>query len=88
MAIDSALSAAFDALPLLLDGDIENHNKVRFIGSNKKKGSFYTIVNNINSLVKSPKLFVSLRINYIKNSLFSDKASTFRQSRSENVQSP
>lgn len=68
----------FTNFQITLDGDIENHNKVRFIGSNKKKGSFYTIVNNINSLVKSPKLFVSLRINYIKNSLFTiDQIITF-----------
>lgn len=51
---------------ITLDGNRENHDKVRYVSS--KRGSYDEIVENILTLCRS-KLAVSLRINYTKQNL-------------------
>ncbi|MDY3362767.1 radical SAM protein [Riemerella anatipestifer] len=51
---------------ITLDGNRENHDKVRFVS--KSKGSYDTIIDNIKKLARN-KFIVTLRINYTKENL-------------------
>jgi uncharacterized protein len=52
---------------ITLDGDEETHNKIRFLKG--KKGSFQTIINNINLLSEYEKNSIMVRINYTEETL-------------------
>ena len=56
-----------NSFQITLDGNEEQHNKVRHYGK-QKKGSYSTIVNNI-SLLAQNNIVVRLRINYTKDIL-------------------
>jgi len=53
---------------ITLDCNKENHDNTRFYGKHKK-GSFDTIVNNINLLAQTRKIGIMIRINYTKSTL-------------------
>ncbi|MCL2651544.1 MAG: radical SAM protein [Candidatus Azobacteroides sp.] len=70
---------------ITLDGNEEQHNKVRYYGK-QKKGSYATIVNNIGLLAKN-NIEVQLRINYTKDMLdtISDIIPFFSQNIRKNI---
>jgi len=74
-----------NAFQITLDGNEEQHNKVRYYGK-QKKGSYATIVNNIGMLAKND-IKVQLRINYTKDMLdtISDIISYFSQDIRNNI---
>lgn len=75
----------FKSLQITLDGNEEQHNKVRYYGK-QKKGSYTAIVNNIGLLAKN-NIGARLRINYTRDKLdtISDIISIFPSNIRNNI---
>jgi len=74
-----------NSFQITLDGNEDQHNKVRYYGK-QKKGSYATIVNNINLLAQN-NIEVQLRINYTRDKLdtISDIIPFFHQNVRHNI---
>lgn len=60
----------FKSIQITLDGNEENHNKVRFLQNKEKTGSYTRIIRNIIKILDAmPDITISVRINYTAESL-------------------